>query len=177
MQALEPRRRSRWVATLDTAFFVLAGVASVWLAYQTLREGIQPGWPMLLVFVFWVLVAYLVLPRLHRILSTIYVPDYFIGRTRTADGLLGDPVNLALRGTADQVHEAMTAAGTAPVPAPVAGGDWLAIERQLIVDTLTRTRGNRSRAAGILGWGRTTLWRKLKQHGLTPEPGAKGGRA
>ena len=48
MQALEPRRRSRWVATLDTAFFVLAGVASVWLAYQTLREGIQPGWPMLL---------------------------------------------------------------------------------------------------------------------------------
>ena len=73
--------------------------------------------------------------------------------------------------------EAMTAAGTAPVPAPVAGGDWLAIERQLIVDTLTRTRGNRSRAAGILGWGRTTLWRKLKQHGLTPEPGAKGGRA
>ena len=73
--------------------------------------------------------------------------------------------------------EAMTAAGTAPVPSPVAGGDWLAIERQLIVDTLTRTRGNRSRAAGILGWGRTTLWRKLKQHGLTPEPGAKGGRA
>ena len=73
--------------------------------------------------------------------------------------------------------EAMTAAGTAPVPSPVAGGDWLAIERQLIVDTLTRTRGNRSRAAGILGWGRTTLWRKLKQHGLTPEPGAEGGRA
>ncbi len=55
----------------------------MWLAYQTLREGIQPGWPMLLVFVFWVLVAYLVLPRLHRILSTIYVPDYFIGRAGT----------------------------------------------------------------------------------------------
>jgi DNA-binding NtrC family response regulator len=60
---------------------------------------------------------------------------------------------------------------------PVAGGDWLAIERQLIIDTLTRTRGNRSQAAGILGWGRTTLWRKLKRHGLTPEAGARGGRS
>jgi transcriptional regulator of acetoin/glycerol metabolism len=73
--------------------------------------------------------------------------------------------------------EAMVAAGTVPVPAPVAGGDWLAIERQLIVDTLTRTRGNRSQAATILGWGRTTLWRKLKRHGLTPEAGARGGRS
>ena len=111
MPSQPPRQRSRWVATLDTAFFVLAGVSSVWLAYQTLREGIQPGWPMLLMVVFWVLAAYLVLPRMHRILSRIYVPDYFIGRTRTADGLLGDPVNLALRGNPDQVHQAMDAAG------------------------------------------------------------------
>ena len=29
---------------------------------------------------------------------TIYVPDYFIGRARTSDGLLGDPVNLAVLG-------------------------------------------------------------------------------
>ena len=28
----------------------------------------------------------------------IYVPGYFIGRARTSDGLLGDPINLALRG-------------------------------------------------------------------------------
>ena len=111
MHAPEPRRRSWWIKTLDTAFFVLAGLASVWLAYQTLREGIQPGWTMLLVVVFWALVAYLVLPRMHRILSRIYVPDYFIGRTRTADGLLGDPVNLALLGTGDQVHQAMGSAG------------------------------------------------------------------
>ena len=36
----------------------------------------------------------------------IYVPGYFIGRTRTGDGLLGDPVNLALLG-----HEASAARG------------------------------------------------------------------
>jgi len=56
-------------------------------------------------------------------------------------------------------------------PEPVAppleqGQDWSSIEKQLIVDTLTQTRGNRSKAAAALGWGRTTLWRKLKNHGL-----------
>jgi hypothetical protein len=104
-------RAQRWLARLDAAFSVLGGLASVWLAYLILREGITLGWQVLLVLVFWVLVAYLVLPRLHRILTGVYVPDYFIGRTRTADGLLGDPVNLALLGSAAQVHHAMERAG------------------------------------------------------------------
>ena len=59
------RAETGWVARLDGAFFVLAGLASVWFAYLTLEEGITPGWQMLLVIVFWVLVAYLVLPRIH----------------------------------------------------------------------------------------------------------------
>ncbi len=66
---------------------------------------------MLLLIVFWVLLTYLLLPRLHRILTRLYVPGYFIGRARTSDGLLGDPVNLALRGHEAQVHAAMTRAG------------------------------------------------------------------
>jgi hypothetical protein len=105
------RWAQRWSARLDHGFFVLAGLVSVWVAYLTLWEGITPGWQILLVVVFWVAVAYLVLPRLHRILTRIYLPDYFIGRTRTVDGLLGDPVNLGLSGTAAQIHQAMTAAG------------------------------------------------------------------
>jgi len=55
------------------------------------------------------------------------------------------------------------------VPSPPrmeADRDWQAIEKDLIINTLTQTRGNRSKAAEILGWGRTTLWRKLKTHGL-----------
>lgn len=99
------------LARLDLAFFVLAGVLVMWFAYLTFRVGIAPGWPMLLMLVFWAIVAYLALPRVHRILTRIYVPDYFIGRTRTADGLLGDPVNLAVMGTAEQIHQAMTDAG------------------------------------------------------------------
>ncbi len=53
---------------------------------------------------------------------------------------------------------------------PASGKDWLAIEKDLIIETLTQTRGNRTKAAEILGWGRTTLWRKLKTHGLVNAP-------
>jgi len=46
------------------------------------------------------------------------------------------------------------------------GMNWAAIERQLIVGTLVKVNGRRGKAAEILGWGRTTLWRKMKQYGL-----------
>ena len=103
---------SRIDAVLDVTFFVLGGVAAVWLAYQLFRASFNLGWIQLVfLIVFWVLLAYLVLPRLHRILTRVYVPNYFLGRTRTSDGLLGDPINLALLGSEAQVHEAMTRAG------------------------------------------------------------------
>lgn len=98
---------------LDQAFFVFAGLASLWLAWLVFRESwFTGGWWMVgLFFVVWIIVAYLALPRLHRILSSIYVPNYFIGRTRTADGILSDPVNLAARGSEEQLHKVMDAAG------------------------------------------------------------------
>ncbi|MCS5733682.1 LssY C-terminal domain-containing protein [Herbiconiux daphne] len=106
------RRRFSINAVLDNLFFIVAGVASVWLAYLVLTEGFVSGWAQVWFYlVFWVLVAYIALPRLHRILTNIYVPNYFIGRTRTSDGLLGDPVNLGLLGSEEQVHTAMAAAG------------------------------------------------------------------
>ena len=60
---------------------------------------------------FWIFFTYLFLPRLHRILTRLYVPGYFIGRARTSDGLLGDPINLAFLGTEGDVHQAMATAG------------------------------------------------------------------
>ncbi|HML51166.1 MAG TPA: LssY C-terminal domain-containing protein [Propionicimonas sp.] len=107
----EPHLPRRVLRGIDTLFFVLATVVAAWFAYLLLRQGVTPGWPMLFIIVFWAMVAYLVLPRVHRILTGIYLPDYFIGRTRTADGLLGDPVNLGLIGTEAQIHQAMTVAG------------------------------------------------------------------
>jgi hypothetical protein len=124
-------RRDRWLARADAVFFVLGGVASVWLAYLTLQEGIGFGVQALLLVVFWALVAYLVLPRLHRILTGVYVPDYFIGRTRTADGLLGDPVNLALHGSAGQVHRAMERAGWTRADDLTARTGWRIVTRTL----------------------------------------------
>ena len=105
------RTRRSGPAILDGLLFGLAGVAAVWLAYLVLRESLRPGWHLLLLVVFWALVAYLMLPRLHRVLTQLYLPGYFIGRTRTSDGLLGDPVNLALLGDEAQVHAAMARAG------------------------------------------------------------------
>ncbi len=98
---------------LDGGIFALSGVIGLWFASVLLRDGVRPGWPTLLLLAFWVFFSYLVLPRLHRILTSIYLPAYFVGRTRTSDGLLGDPVNLGFLGRSSQVHGAMTRAGWA----------------------------------------------------------------
>jgi PAS domain S-box-containing protein len=43
-------------------------------------------------------------------------------------------------------------------------GGWADVEKEMILDALRKSRGNRSKAATLLGWGRTTLWRKLKKY-------------
>jgi transcriptional regulator with PAS, ATPase and Fis domain len=50
-------------------------------------------------------------------------------------------------------------------PLPKTGG-WGELEKNMILKALTETRGNRSRAAELLGWSRSKLWRKIKQHAL-----------
>ena len=107
-----PRRRASFSSVLDYLFFVFGGVAAIWLAWLVLTESFEWGWFLIAFFlIFWIVLAYLVLPRLHRILTEIYVPDYFIGRARTSDGLLGDPINLALLGSEAQLDDAMREAG------------------------------------------------------------------
>ena len=127
-------RRMSVNAVADNVFFVFGGVAAVWLAWIILTESFSWGWFLLLFFiVFWVVLAYLVLPRLHRILTQIYVPDYFIGRARTSDGLLGDPINLALLGSEAQLDEAMIQAGWTRADDVTA-----ASSRRIITSTLLR---------------------------------------
>jgi len=143
------RRRNRLLVGLDFFFFAFGGVASAWLAYLVLQAGISPGWPVLLVVLFWFLVAYLALPRIHRILTAIYLPDYFIGRARTADGLLGDPVNLALRGTADQIQAAMSAAGWVRADDLTLATGW-----RIVSATLTRRSYAEAPVSPLLLFGR-----------------------
>ncbi len=56
----------------------------------------------------------------------------------------------------------------APDAAPYEGQEmnWPAIERQMILKALVQAKGKRSKASEILGWGRSTLWRKMKLHGI-----------
>jgi PAS domain S-box-containing protein len=46
-------------------------------------------------------------------------------------------------------------------------GGWTEVEKDKIMDALRKAGGNRSKAAALLGWGRTTLWRKIKKYRLT----------
>ncbi len=144
------RRRFSINAVLDNLFFIVAGVAAVWLAYLILTEGFASGWAQIWFYlVFWLLVAYIALPRLHRILTNIYVPNYFIGRTRTSDGLLGDPVNLGLLGSEEQLHTAMLAAGWTR-----ADDLSLASGRRIVTSTLLRRSYNEAPVSPLMLFGR-----------------------
>ncbi|WP_312179963.1 LssY C-terminal domain-containing protein [Arthrobacter sp.] len=95
---------------IDWAFFVFGGISAVWFAVLLLEESLSWRYIWFLL-IFWAVLAYLVLPRLHRILTRIYIPNYFMGRSRTSDGLFGDPVNLALLGPESRLREALDKAG------------------------------------------------------------------
>lgn len=150
--ATSHRRRRRWSVgvALDWFFFVFAGLAAIWLAYLSLTETFSLGWwGIIAAIIFWALLAYLVLPRLHRILTTIYVPDYFIGRARTSDGLLGDPVNLAFRGAREQIEAALQAAGWTRADDVTLASSW-----RIITSTLGRRSYSEAPVSPLFLFGR-----------------------
>lgn len=155
----QPRRRlvrpgklvQRSVPALyDNVFFVFGGVASVWLAWLVLTESVQLGlWTIAVFIVFWLVLAYLALPRLTRILTSIYVPDYFIGRARTSDGLLGDPINAAVLGSSEQLTAAMTAAGWIRADPITLATSW-----RIVTSTILRRSYDQAPVSPLLLFGR-----------------------
>jgi len=73
-----------------------------------------------------------------------------------------DPAAQEALKAADEDRQAMQK----PSEVDAADLNWEDVERQLIVDTLLRESGRRTRAAAVLGWSRTTLRRKMKRYGL-----------
>jgi hypothetical protein len=145
-----PRRRWSFGHALDGFFFVFAGLAAIWLAYLSFTQSFRLGWGgVLMAIAFWGLLAYLVLPRLHRILTAIYVPDYFMGRTRTSDGLLGDPVNLAFQGDRARIEAVMAEAGWIPADPVSLGSSW-----RIIASTLRRRSYPRAPVSPLFLFGR-----------------------
>ena len=96
---------------LDGVFFVIGTALVMWLGWIVVTVGFDGWFAIGSIFLFWVLLAYVGLPRLQEVLSKVYVPDYFIGRTLTDVGVLGDPINLALDGSEADIHAAMSRAG------------------------------------------------------------------
>lgn len=43
---------------------------------------------------------------------------------------------------------------------------WDDIEKAMIIEALMKAKGRRGKAAQILGWGRSTLWRKLRKYNI-----------
>jgi hypothetical protein len=151
-------------AGLDVLFFVFGGVSAIWLAYLLLRESFSLGWgEVWFSFLWWVLLAYLVLPRLQRILTRIYVPNYFIGRARTSDGLLGDPVNIALLGSQAQLHAAMCAAGWSRADDLTASTGW-----RIVRDTLVRRGYREAPVSPLLLFDRRQDFAYQQQVGSNP---------
>lgn len=55
--------------------------------------------------------AYFVIPKIHRLLQSLYTPPFILGRTRTRDGILADPINIGLVGTKEEISQCMRRAG------------------------------------------------------------------
>lgn len=90
---------------------VALGVVSIWLIVDAFKFVDRRTPTILALCLTYVLAAYVILPRVVRtglkILQRNHVPRF----TVTGDGLPGDPVNLALVGTFDQLRSAFAKAG------------------------------------------------------------------
>ncbi len=112
----DKQRRGSW---LTNAFnhvvrFIIVLVLStlaVGVYYYFLRDIITGKSHFIAFIVLWLFSAYIVLPRVYRFISKLFIPNYFIGRTQASDGLLGDPINLAFIGNEQSLKNAMIKAG------------------------------------------------------------------
>lgn len=127
------RLASTVVLWLQRIAYLLVTVLAGWAVYELLIDGLSDDARLPWAFFFvWVLAAYILLPRINRLLTRIYVPNYFIGRARTVDGLLGDPVNLAVIGNSDSLREAMIAAGWIEADPVTLSSSWRIVRDSIL---------------------------------------------
>ncbi|MBG0737853.1 LssY C-terminal domain-containing protein [Paeniglutamicibacter antarcticus] len=121
------------VLTGQRIFFLVSTLLVGWGVYVLLLKEIDDGgrqpWAFLLI---WVLASYILLPGLNRVLTRIYVPNHLFGRTRTVDGLLGDPVNLAVIGSAESLRDTMLTAGWTAADPVTFRSSWHIVEASLL---------------------------------------------
>ena len=91
-----------------------------------------------------------------RKIGTKDLPQYLVKQAKPSRATPGDIVSPSPSSLQAQDQAVETAPGL-----------WTEMEKNKIIDALTKAAGNRSKAADLLGWGRTTLWRKIKKYRLT----------
>ena len=124
--------RKKLVTYVNTFFFLFAGFAALWLVVLAVVDTRGLQWEIAVyAVVAWAVIAYVFLPRLYKLMTAVFLPDYFIGRARTSSGLLGDVVNMAWDGPEDNIHSAMQAAGWT-LATPITLGSALGIIRSVL---------------------------------------------
>ena len=96
----------------------------------------------------------------HSIIEVQHLPSY----------LLEQPCSIVskqtlIRGQVTQdCNNPMSINSSIPLKSNLTEPETLStIQREMIINALKKSRGKKKEAAKILGWGRSTLWRKMKQ--------------
>jgi hypothetical protein len=98
--------------SLQRLLVVAVGILSIWLIVFVVFRITDNRLPWILALAAtYGIAAYLILPRAVRISLRILQHKHIPRYTITGDGLPGDPVNLVLIGTRQQLHAAFAAAG------------------------------------------------------------------
>lgn len=103
-------------------------------------------------------------------IRSAHLPAY-ITETSTGTVARPNPVPAEEPQAVQQPSAHAGGAGGSPHVHPVLGESWPDVERRMILEALVRAGGRRSKAAEILGWGRSTLWRKMKSYGMDEQHG------
>ena len=107
-----------------------------------------------------------------EVIELDHLPPYVLAETvltETENSVPATPKNERPFPANKSVHESAQTTQTTtsrPKETPDNNANWSDIERQNILEALMQTGGNRSEAAKLLAWGRTTLWRKIKEYKL-----------
>jgi PAS domain S-box-containing protein len=96
-----------------------------------------------------------------KVIRTGHLPGYLLHPAEPPPPDAAAPV-----ATADVAAPPPTQTQPGPAPGEVPPGNWTDMERAMILDALRRAGGKRQQAADSLGWGRSTLWRKMKRHNI-----------
>lgn len=103
-------------------------------------------------------------------IRSAHLPAY-ITEAPARSAVRSEPVPVAETQVVQPVSAPASAAGGSTHVHPAVGESWPDVEHRMILDALVRAGGRRSKAAEILGWGRSTLWRKMKSYGMDEHHG------